>query len=226
MSDTDTYQDPSFLAQCAILEAALPIAAFEGWTDKTLRLACANAGLPEGAQALYFPAGPLELIVFWNARCNEDAVEALASMDLASLKIRQRVTQSVLARLMAIGPHEEAARRALAKLSIPTSAAAGPKTLWANADSIWRAIGDTSTDANYYSKRGVLSAVIASTLPVWLGDFSDDKAEARAFLDRRIENVMQFETFKAKARKTASNLPDPIRTLSQLRYGRAPARRR
>ena len=221
-----TEQNLSEKARSEILEAALPIAAFEGWTSKTLREAAHAAALPKGAEDLYFPGGATELVTFWAEQCNDEAAAKLAAMDLSGLKIREKVTQGVLARLEAIGPHTEAARRAVAKLSLPSSGSAGPKSLWAAADTIWRAIGDTSTDANYYSKRTVLSAVISTSTMAWLGDHSDDKLEARAFLDRRIENVMQFEKFKAKAKKARAKWPDPVEALSKLRYGRQSGQRR
>lgn len=210
---------PSDKARRAILEAALPLAAFDGWTSKTLREAVMSAGLPEGAEDLYFPGGAVELVMFWGEQCNDAAAQTLAGMDLTAMKIRERVTQGVLARLEAIGPHNEAARRAVSKLALPSSGVAGPKSLWAAADTIWRAIGDTSTDANYYSKRTVLSAVISTSTLSWISDSSDDKLDAKAFLDRRIENVMQFEKVKAKGRKARAAWPDPIQALSKLRYG-------
>jgi len=214
-----TDQTPSDKARNAILTAALPIAAFEGWTSKTVREAVKAADLPDGAGDLYFPGGATELVTLWAQQCNDAAAAKLAATDMTGMKIREKVTQGVLARLEAIGPHTEAARRAVAKLSLPSSGSAGPKSLWAAADTIWRAIGDTSTDANYYSKRTVLSAVISTSTLAWLSDHSDDKSEARAFLDRRIENVMQFEKVKAKARKARAKWPDPVETLSKLRYG-------
>lgn len=213
-------EDPSENARRAILDAALPHVAFEGWTDKTLRMACKDAGLPQGSEALYFPQGPLELIAFWGEVCDDHARDALRRPHISALKIREKITHGVIARLGAIGPHEEAARRALARLALPTSGGTGPKILWQAADTLWRAIGDTSTDVNFYSKRTVLSAVIASTLPVWLSDDSEDKEKAKAFLGRRIENVMQFEKVKAKARARRASIPDPIAALSKMRFGR------
>lgn len=218
MPMTDTV-DPSMTARRAILMAALTHVPFEGWTGKTLKQGVADAGLPDGAKALYFPGGPVELIAFWAEMCDEHAAQALAETDQTALKIRQKVTNGVIARMEAIGPHEEAARRAMAKLSLPSSGAAGAKILWSAADTIWRAIGDTSTDVNFYSKRTVLSAVISTTLPIWLSDESAGKEEARAFLDRRIENVMQFEKVKAKAKAFTAGMPDPVEALSKLRYG-------
>ena len=65
-------------------------------------------------------------------------------------------------------------------------------------DKIWNALGDTSEDVNWYTKRATLSAVYSTTLLFWLGDDSERSVDTWAFLDRRIDNVMQFETVKAK----------------------------
>ena len=211
----DTVSD----TQNAILEAALKAAAFEGWTDVMLERAATAAGLPDGAGRLYFPDGPVQLIRYWSDRMDAAAREAIEALDLSSMKIRERVTEAVVIRLSQIGRHEEAARRAQARLSLPDGLRTGAAITWNAADMIWSAIGDTSTDANYYSKRGVLSGVLASTAPVWLNDALPGKPDARAFLERRIDNVMQFEKVKAQVRKATDSLPNPAELLGRLRYG-------
>ena len=76
---------------------------------------------------------------------------------------------------------------------------------WRTADRIWRLAGDTATDFNHYTKRITLGAVYSSTLLAWLDDKSEGLVESRAFLDRRIANVMSFEKWKAQWRG------DPVR---------------
>lgn len=203
----------------AILEAALKIAPFEGWTNLTLKRAVRDAGYPEGSAELYFENGISDLLDYWSASLNSQTAQDIEQLDLETLKIRERVTQGVLLRLQAIGRHEEAARRASARLIMPDLAAKGVRQIWEAADMIWRAIGDTSTDANYYSKRAILSSVIGATLPIWLSDQSEDKAAARAFLDKRIENVMEFEKLKWRVKSFTKNMPEPAEFLGQLRYG-------
>jgi len=203
----------------AILKAALKIAPFEGWTNLTLKRAVREAGYPDGAEELYFENGVSDLLDHWSTALNTQTEQEIGKLDLAALKIRDRVTQGVLLRLQAIGPHEEAARRASSRLILPDLAATGMHQIWNAADMIWRAIGDTSTDANYYSKRTILSSVIGATLPIWLSDKSDDKAAARAFLDARIENVMEFEKLKWRVKGFTKNMPEPAEILGQLRYG-------
>ena len=202
-----------------ILQAVLQDVAFEGWTDVMVQRAAVRAGLPDGAGRLYFPDGPVEIIRYWSEQMDASAREEIEGLDLESLKIRERVTQGVILRLQQIGRHEEAARRAQARLSLPDGLSTGAAVMWSAADMIWRAIGDTSTDGNFYSKRAVLSGVLASTAPVWLNDALPNKPDARAFLDRRIENVMQFEKVKARVRTVTGGLPDPAELLGRLRYG-------
>ena len=218
--------DPSQTARETILSAMLRQIAFDGWTQKALRSAVAATDLPKGAGALYFPEGPLEVIKFWSEQMDIAVEQDLAALNQATMKIRDKVTAGVLARLYAIGPHEEAARRALARLAMPDALGQGPKQLWAAADTIWRAIGDTSTDANYYSKRTILSGVIGSTLGVWLGDDDPQKVKSREFLDARIANVMQFEKAKWEFKKRTANMPNPAEVLGKLRYGGGRRRRR
>lgn len=218
--------DPSHTSRLAILKAMLPIAAFEGWTAKSLREAVANTDLPKGAADLYFPEGPLDVIAFWSEEMNRATANNLAELDQASMKIRDKVTAGVLARLYAIGPHEEAARRAIARLSLPDAMGQGPKQIWDAADIIWRAIGDTSTDANYYSKRTILSGVITASMAVWLSDSDPDKAKSREFLDARIANVMSFEKAKWEFKSKTKNWPNPAQLLGAIRYGGSRRRRR
>lgn len=221
-----TKFDPSHTARLALLQATLPHVPFDGWSSTSLKLGTKSSGLPDGAEDLYFPGGPLEMIGFWNAEMDKTVAADLAKLDLAKMRIRDKVTAGVLSRLYAVGPFEDAARRAVARTALPDGLLQGPKILWAAADTIWRAIGDTSTDINYYSKRTILSAVISTSLASWLSDGEPEKTKARAFLDARIENVMQFEGAKYKAKKRLGKLPSPAEILGGLRYGRGRRKRR
>ncbi|MGB6230610.1 MAG: COQ9 family protein, partial [Litorimonas sp.] len=143
-------------ARSAILQSVLRDAAFDGWTDAMLAKATVRAGLPEGAQALYVPDGVIGVIRHWSDAMDSAARDKIEALELDGMKIRDRVTQGVALRLSEIGTHTEAARRAQARLSLPDGVATGAAITWNAADMIWRAIGDTSTDGNFYSKRAVL----------------------------------------------------------------------
>ena len=85
-------------------------------------------------------------------------------------------------------------------------------------NAIWVAIGDTSTDYNFYTKRATLAGVFGAVLTFWFSDESEGFAETWSFLDRRIADVMQIEKIKASANKVRARLPDPLRLLAKLRY--------
>jgi ubiquinone biosynthesis protein COQ9 len=82
---------------------------------------------------------------------------------------------------------------------------------------MWRLAGDTATDYNHYTKRALLCGIYTATLAIYVEDQSEGKAETHAFLDRRIENVMQFEKAKAQLLGNREGF-DIARFLGRLRY--------
>ena len=193
--------------KAAVLEAALPHAAFDGFTDKVLETAGKEMGLDADALIRLFPEGAGALVEFYSTSVDKEMEERLAAMDLPSMKIRARIAEAVKTRLTIMKRHKEAARRAAALLSMPMHAGLAARLLYRSVDVMWRAAGDTATDFNFYSKRGILAGVYGSTLVRWFADTSPDEAATNEFLAARIENVMQFEKFKAKAKEALSNFP-------------------
>ena len=191
----------------AVLAAALPHAAFDGFTDSLLQKAGVETGVAKADLARLFEDGPISLIEFYSADADAQMEKRLAEIDLKAMKIRERIAAAVQARLAILKPHKEAARRAAALLSLPMHAALGAKLMYRTVDAMWRAAGDTSTDFNFYTKRGILAGVYGSTAMRWFNDTSPDETPTREFLAARIENVMQFEKFKAKAKDALSNFP-------------------
>lgn len=203
----------------AHLAAALPAdAAFDGWTMAALEATAARLGVDADVARLAFPDGAGQMIAAWFAHIDAQMLAAFAPEQLAAMKIRDRITALVEARLAALAPHREALRRAQTWLANPLHAKRLTRLGWHAADVMWRAAGDQSTDYNHYTKRAILGSVYTATLLVFVNDDSEDWAETRAFLARRIENVMQFE--KAKARWTAGGARhfSMARFLGRLRY--------
>jgi ubiquinone biosynthesis protein COQ9 len=190
-----------------VLAAALPHADFDGFTDTVLEKACLEAGCAKGDSSRLFEDGTLGLLEFYSTWADAEMEKRLAAMDLKAMKIRERIATAVRTRLEVLKPHKEAARRAAALLSLPTHAALGARLLYRTVDAMWRAAGDTSTDFNFYTKRGILAGVYGSTAMRWFGDTSEGEQATQAFLAARIENVMQFEKFKSKAREALSAFP-------------------
>lgn len=205
-------------ARARLLDAALPHVPFEGWSGSLLRIAARDAGMSDDEVALYCPDGVISLIVFWWREMDEQAREAITAGE-SPAKIRERIRRAVVLRLEAGKGHEDALSRARARLLLPDGLATGAELAWNTSDMIWRAIGDTSTDANWYSKRAILTGVWTSSLAIWLSEADAEKPETLAFLDRRIANVMEFEKVKAKLNKHLANLPDFAAMAAKMRYG-------
>lgn len=203
----------------AILALAVEAAPFDGWTDAMLAAAAEEAGCGDGEAALAFPKGVADLLDFYADEADGKMLAALEAMPLGEMRIREKVAAAVRARIEALAGEKEAARRAAATLTLPHLAPLGARLTWRTADRIWRAIGDVSADFNFYSKRAILTGVYGSTLAVWFNDDGEGSEKTWAFLDARIENVMQFEKFKAKVKKSPLADLNPIRILSKLRYG-------
>lgn len=185
-----------------LLEAALPNVAFEGWGDATFRTAIKAAGVDPTLARAACPRGAYDLAVAYHRNSDQEMVRRLDAADLKSMRFRDRVTAAVRFRLEVISD-KEAVRRAAALFALPFNAPDGARLVWGTADLIWTTLGDTSEDYNWYTKRATLSAVYTTTLLFWLGDQSSDNEATWAFLDRRIEDVMQFEKVKKRAQDSA-----------------------
>lgn len=191
----------------AVLVAALVHVPFEGFTDKVLREAAKETGVSHDSISRLFPDGPLSLVEVFSEWADFRMAEALAQTKLTGMKIRERISTAVKLRIDVLRPHKEAARRAAAFLTLPPYATTGVKLLYRTVDAIWRGIGDTSTDFNFYTKRAILAGVYSTTLMRWFSDASADEEATKKFLARRIDDVMRFEKFKAQVRERMSSLP-------------------
>lgn len=193
-------------------------AVFDGWSDAALVAAAEAAGADADIARLAFKDGAMGMIAAWIETIDAAMAAALPRETLGGMKIRERIRSLVQFRLDAVAGREEALRRALAIMAMPQNAARALRTGWHSADVMWRLAGDTATDWNHYSKRVILASLYGATLAVFVGDESADKTETRAFLDRRIEGVMKFESFKRQWLQPQGERFSPIRFLGRLRY--------
>ena len=193
-------------------------AAFDGWGDAARDLAADAMGVDRDVAALAFENGAVQMIDAWFAAVDAAMLAALPPERIAAMKIRARIAGLVEMRLDTLAPNRESLRRALAVLAMPQNLGPAARLAWRSADAIWRAAGDIATDYNHYTKRAILGAVYTATIQVFLNDDSEDHAETRAFLARRIEGIMRFEKAKAQWLGRATHRPSLSRFVSRLRY--------
>ena len=197
-----------------ILAAALRHVPFDGWSQAALRQAAIDAGHAATMALRVFPGGPVEVVDFWCAEADRAMVAAMEERNAAAMKVRERVGLAVRLRLEPLTPHREAVRRGLGLLALPFNAGVALKTLWRTLDAIWYAAGDTATDFNFYTKRGLLAGVFSATLVYWLDDKSEGQADSWTFLERRIADIMRVPKALAEIQKRFEDLPNPFRFFS------------
>ena len=190
----------------ALLDAILGHVPFDGWSETAFSAALIDAGLSEEEGRAIAPRRALDLAIAYHRRGDRKMLELLDKADLTTLRYSERVAQAIKFRIDVM-EDREAIRRATTLFSLPGFAPEGTKLIWETSDHIWKALGDTSEDGNWYSKRAILSAVWGSVVLYWLGDDSPGYAKTYDFVDRRIENVMQFEKIKSDLRSNPLTKP-------------------
>ncbi len=193
-------------------------AGFDGWSDAAVHAAADEMGVDRDVAMLAFKGKAIDMIDAWIEGIDLELARRLPDETLKAMKIRDRITALLATRLEIMAPDRESLRRALAIMAMPQNVAKAAKMGWRSADRMWRLAGDTSSDFNHYTKRMTLSAVYASTLSVFVNDDSENFVDTRAFLDRRIDNVMQIEKIKYQAKQRQEYVPSLSRFIGRLRY--------
>lgn len=202
----------------ALAPAIADAAVFDGWTETAVEQAAIELGVKPEVARLAFPRGAVDMIAAWIERIDADSVLAHPPPVMAASRVPERIRSLVEFRIAAVTGREEALRRALAILAMPQNLAEAARLGWRSADVMWRLAGDTATDFNHYTKRAILSGVVASTLAVLIDDRSEGRAETRAFLDRRLQDVARFEKFKRQMTPDEGQHFSLVRLLGRLRY--------
>ncbi|MGE3714368.1 MAG: COQ9 family protein [Alphaproteobacteria bacterium] len=179
-----------------IINAALPLVVYDGWSMLTLHQAAMQAGYKKTDVIRVFPGGAMDAVEWYLHRCDTRMSEALADYSMDTMKLRQRIALAVRTHIELHNGCKEAARRTAAFLSLPLYATTGLGLLYRTVDSMWYAVGDTSTDISFYTKRMSLGAIYSSTFLHYLDDESAGHENSWAFLERRIDDIMAFGKIK------------------------------
>ena len=194
----------------ALLDALLDHVPFDSWTGAAMAAAAEQAGLDAEFPHRAFPRGAVDAIEYFNRIADEAMAATLAGEDLEAMRVRDRIARAVRVRLEQNAGHRDAVRRGLTVLSFPPNGPAGMRILYRTVDAIWRAAGDTATDFNFYTKRGLLAGVYGATVVFWLNDGSEGSERTWRFLERRIDETMQIPKATQRLKETLERLPDPL----------------
>jgi ubiquinone biosynthesis protein COQ9 len=183
-----------------VLACVLVHVPFDGWSKDVLEQAARDAGLDPSYGWRLFPRGVGEIISYWSALLDEEMLKLLPPTE--GLKVREKVTSGVKTRLSLLIPYREAARKTALYLALPQHVGLASRLIYKTINEIWYYAGDTATDYNYYTKRGLLAWVYSSTFLYWLKDTSPAFENTWKFLDRRIEEVLKLPKIPQKLFQT------------------------
>ena len=188
-----------------------------GLNRVSLEAGARSLGISEGERDLIAPHGAADIAaILWR---DHDAVllGPETTESLAGMKIREKIAFLLNSRLDAAAADEKVARRLMGYFALPHHAALYHRLLWETADIIWRLAGDTALDENHYSKRMIVSGIITTAMMTRLASGRESQLEQ---INRNIEQVMQFEKFKAKLPvKPEAVILNLAKTLGRIRFG-------
>ena len=203
--------------QAALIEAILPEVAFDGWSRPALRAAARRIGMPSGEALALFPGGPADLVACFSRWADLRMLDRLETQTLDPLRIPERIALAIGTRLDIVAPWREAVRRALSLLTLPQHMPLALRLLYQTVDDVWWAAGDRATDFSFYTKRLTLAGIHTATVLYWLEDRSEDFADTRAFLERRLAGVARVGRVRQQLGMAVDRLPNPVRLLRQFR---------
>ncbi len=173
-----------------ILIESLQDIPFDGLNWGVIVRAADKVGYDADVAASVFPDEITGFLTYFSAWADEQMSQELEKIDLDTMKVRERVRHAVWVRLELLQPYKEVLRLSVKYWMNPMRKPTALKMVWRTSDVIWKHAGDTATDYNKYTKRGLLSGVITATTLAWLNDKSEGHQKTSNFLDRRIDNVL------------------------------------
>lgn len=212
--------------KAAELRLAQAVAGFVpelGLNSMSFEAGAKAAGMGEGESRLIAPDGAADIAaILWRAH-DAELQRADVAAALPGMKIRERINYLINLRIDAFAREEKLAHRPEGFLMLPMNLDLHRRLMWDTADIIWRLTGDKALDENHYSKRAIVSGILAAAMLTRLGRGAEAQAEQ---VRRNIDGVMAYEKFKAKIPfRPESALESLAATLGKLRYGRVDANR-
>lgn len=118
--------------------------------------------------------------------------------------------------------------QAVRLLMKPDTAPVAVENLAHMVDEIWYHAGDTSTDLNWYSKRGSLAAIYGASEMFMTQDKSQDFESTWKFVNQRLQNAEQLKrasmTMQQVAKDASSFLSAAISTAQNMTGNNCPRR--
>eukprot|EP00002_Diphylleia_rotans_P020023 TRINITY_DN3880_c0_g1_i2.p1 TRINITY_DN3880_c0_g1~~TRINITY_DN3880_c0_g1_i2.p1 ORF type:complete len:305 (-),score=67.97 TRINITY_DN3880_c0_g1_i2:90-1004(-) len=203
-----------------LLKATLKHVPTLGWTAHAIVSGAKDLGLSPSSIGL-FEGGTLGLVAEYIRYNNEKLEQAAKSIKLSG-STRDKYYSLIKARLELQVPYMSNWQQGLGHLVCPSNIKVSAPLLLETADSICYSAGDRSSDMSWYTKRGEVSAIYASTELYMLTDQSSGYQDTWKFLNRRLddraqlaENYNQLSLGFDPAQKVIQSLLDSVVKLNR-----------
>jgi len=135
-----------------ILDAALSFVASHGWTRQTIIKGAEQSGFPGTVHGM-FPRGGIELIDFYNLKCNQELITEMrlridAAADAKVTDPKEFVTWAIKTRLNMLHPFIKSWPQALAIMTLPPNVPTSLANMLTLVDDICYFSGDRSVDVS------------------------------------------------------------------------------
>lgn len=176
-----------------ILDNALKYVPLHGWTREALAKGADDSGFSTVAEGM-FKRGGADLVLHFVKTNNDELVNYMEKLKKSEQdsKVSHFIRDVLEQRLRMLIPYISVWPEAMAFLIQPAVVADSTQELGRMVDDIWFHAGDTSTDFNWYTKRGMLAKLFVSTQMVMIKDQSPDFIDTWEFLDRRMRDIATF----------------------------------
>ena len=187
-----------------LIKAMLIHVPFDGWTWEAMEQGAIDIGFEKDKTSSFrikifknlFKNGSIDFIDVFSEMIDLEVKENYDLLDLKPERVPEKIKKIIMIRLNLCQKYKEAVRSSISLTIIPINAKTSINILYRTCNSIWRIVGDKSTDFSFYTRRISLATVYSSTLLFWLNDKSKDNIETEFFLDRRLRDISKISLLK------------------------------
>ncbi len=212
--NTNTFDNNQ--VRIELIKAMLTHVPFDGWTWEAMEQGAIDIGYQKKKTSSerikifkdLFKNGSIDFIDIFSEMIDLEVKENYNSIEPKPERVPEKIKKIIMIRLNLCQKYKEAVRSSISLSAIPVNTKISLNILYRTCNSMWRIVGDKSTDFSFYTRRISLAAVYTTTLLFWLNDKSINNIETEFFLDRRLKDISKFSSLKrplSDLRKFANN---------------------
>ena len=221
--NTNTFDNNQ--VRIELIKAMLTHVPFDGWTWEAMEQGAIDIGYQKKKTSSerikifkdLFKNGSIDFIDIFSEMIDLEVKENYNSIEPKPERVPEKIKKIIMIRLNLCQKYKEAVRSSISLSAIPVNTKISLNILYRTCNSMWRIVGDKSTDFSFYTRRISLAAVYTTTLLFWLNDKSINNIETEFFLDRRLKDISKISSLKrplSDLRKFANNFNDLKNTIN------------